>query len=238
MEVIRDMEAYKQEFITFMVESDVLKFGEFTLKSGRKSPFFMNAGAYVTGAQLKRLGEYYAKAIHDTYGDDFDVLFGPAYKGIPLAVVTAIAYSELYGKEVRYCSDRKEEKDHGADKGSFLGSALRDGDRVIMIEDVTTSGKSMEETVPKVKGAADVEIKGLMVSLNRMERGKGSGSALQEIRETYGFPTAAIVTMAEVVEYLYNRPCCGRVVINDTIKGAIDAYYREYGAADMQKEVL
>ena len=232
------MEAYKREFIDFMVESDVLKFGEFTLKSGRKSPFFMNAGAYVTGTQLKRLGEYYAKAIHDTYGDDFDVLFGPAYKGIPLAVVTAIAYSEMYGKEIRYCSDRKEEKDHGADKGSFLGSSLRDGDRVIMIEDVTTSGKSMEETVPKVKGAADVEIKGLMVSLNRMERGKGSGSALQEIRETYGFPTAAIVTMAEVVEYLYNRPCCGRVVIDDGIKQAIDAYYREYGAADAEKEML
>ena len=198
----------------------------------------MNAGAYVTGSQLKRLGEYYAKAIHDTYGDDFDVLFGPAYKGIPLAVVTAIAYSGLYGKEVRYCSDRKEEKDHGADKGSFLGSKLQDGDRVIMIEDVTTSGKSMEETVPKVRDAADVEIRGLMVSLNRMERGKGSGSALQEIRETYGFPTAAIVTMAEVVEYLYNRPCCGRIVINDEIRQAIDAYYREYGAADMQKGIL
>ena len=167
------MEAYKKEFIEFMVESDVLKFGDFTLKSGRKSPFFMNAGAYVTGSQLKRLGEYYAKAIHDTYGDDFDVLFGPAYKGIPLGVVTAIAYSELYGKEVRYCSDRKEEKDHGADKGSFLGSSLKDGDRVVMIEDVTTSCKSMEETVPKVRGAANVEIVGLMVSLNRMEMGLG-----------------------------------------------------------------
>ena len=133
------MEQYKQEFIDFMVESQVLKFGDFTLKSGRKSPFFMNAGGYVTGSQLKKLGEYYAKAIHNKYGDDFDVLFGPAYKGIPLAVVTAMAYSELYGKEIRYCSDRKEEKDHGADKGSFLGSKLQDGDRVVMIEDVTTS---------------------------------------------------------------------------------------------------
>ena len=189
------MESYKQEFIEFMVESDVLKFGEFTLKSGRKSPFFMNAGAYVTGSQLKKLGQYYAKAIHDTYGDDFDVLFGPAYKGIPLGVVTAIAYSDLYGKEVRYCSDRKEEKDHGADKGSFLGSKLKDGDRVIMIEDVTTSGKSMEETVPKVKGAADVTIVGLMVSLNRMEVGKGGEKcALDEIKDLYGFDTAAIVT--------------------------------------------
>ncbi len=224
------MEQYKQEFIEFMVESDVLKFGEFTLKSGRKSPFFMNAGAYVTGSQLMRLGEYYAKAIHDTYGDDFDVLFGPAYKGIPISVVTAVAYSKLYGKEIRYCSDRKEEKDHGADKGSFLGSSLKDGDKVIMIEDVTTSGKSMEETVPKVKGAANVEIIGLMVSLNRMEVGLGGKmSALDEIREKYGFAANAIVSMDEVVEHLYNRPCQGRIIIDDTLKSAIDEYYKEYG---------
>ena len=224
------MEAYKKEFIEFMVDCDVLKFGDFTLKSGRKSPFFMNAGAYVTGSQLKKLGEYYARAIHETYGDDFDVLFGPAYKGIPLGVVTAIAYSELYGKEVRYCSDRKEEKDHGADKGGFLGSKLKDGDRVIMIEDVTTSGKSMEETVPKVRGAADVTIVGLMVSLNRMEVGLGGKvSALEEIKERYGFPTSAIVSMADVVEHLYNKECEGKVVIDDALKAAIDKYYTEYG---------
>ena len=224
------MEQYKQEFIEFMVESDVLKFGEFTLKSGRKSPFFMNAGAYVTGSQLMRLGEYYAKAIHEKYGDNFDVLFGPAYKGIPISVVTAVAFSKLYGKEVRYCSDRKEEKDHGADKGSFLGSSLKDGDRVVMIEDVTTSGKSMEETVPKVRGAANVKIVGLMVSLNRMEMGLGGKmSALDEIRETYSFPTNAIVTMEEVVEHLYNKECQGKIVINDEIKKAIDAYYEQYG---------
>ena len=225
------MEAYKQEFIEFMVDCKVLKFGDFTLKSGRKSPFFMNAGGYVTGSQLMGLGEYYAKAIHDTYGDDFDVLFGPAYKGIPISVVTAIAYSKLYGKEVRYCSDRKEEKDHGADKGSFLGSKLQDGDRVIMIEDVTTSGKSMEETVPKVKGAANVEIVGLMVSLNRMEKGLNSDKcALDEVKETYGFPTAAIVDMSDVVEHLYNKPYKGEVYIDDTLKAAIDAYYEQYGA--------
>ena len=225
------MEQYKQEFIQFMVDSKVLKFGEFTLKSGRKSPFFMNAGGYVTGSQLRKLGEYYAKAIHDKYGDDFDVLFGPAYKGIPLAVVTAIAYSDLYGKEVRYCSDRKEEKDHGADKGSFLGSKLQDGDRVIMIEDVTTSGKSMEETVPKVKGAADVTIVGLMVSLNRMEVGKGGEKcALDEVKDLYGFETAAIVDMNEVVECLYNKEVNGELLIDDTLKAAIDAYYEQYGA--------
>ena len=224
------MEQYKQEFIEFMVDCGVLKFGEFTLKSGRKSPFFMNAGGYVTGSQLMKLGEYYAKAIHDKYGDDFDLLFGPAYKGIPISVATSIAFSKLYGKEIRYCSDRKEEKDHGADKGSFLGSKPQDGDRVVMIEDVTTSGKSMEETVPKVKGAANVEIIGLMVSLNRMEVGaSGEKSALDEIRDTYGFGASAIVTMEEVVEELYNKPCGGQVLIDDEIKAAIDAYYRTYG---------
>lgn len=223
------MEQYKQEFIEFMVESEVLKFGEFTLKSGRKSPFFMNAGAYVTGTQLRRLGEYYAKAIHDNYGLDFDVLFGPAYKGIPLSVATAMAISELYGKDVRYCSNRKEVKDHG-DTGILLGSKLKDGDRVVMIEDVTTSGKSIEETYPIIKAQADVEIKGLIVSLNRMERGKGEKSALEEVRDLYGFPTAAIVSMADVVEHLYNKECRGKIVIDDTLKAAIDAYYEQYGA--------
>ena len=225
------MDTYKEEFIRFMVESDVLKFGDFTLKSGRKSPFFMNAGAYVTGSQLKRLGEYYARAIHETYGDDFDVLFGPAYKGIPISVVTAVAYSDLYGREIRYCSDRKEVKDHGADKGGLLGSPLKDGDRVIMIEDVTTSGKSMEETVPKVRAAADVTIVGLMVSLDRGEKGLESDrSALVEVSEKYGFPAHAIVSMAEVTEALYNREVVGRVLIDDEMKASIDAYYREYGA--------
>lgn len=226
------MEQYKQEFIEFMVESDVLKFGDFTLKSGRKSPFFMNAGAYVTGSQLSRLGEYYAKAIHAAYGDDFDVLFGPAYKGIPIAVVTAEAFSRLYGKEIKYCCDRKEEKDHGADKGGLLGYKPKDGDRVVMVEDVTTSGKSMEETVPKVRAAADVTIVGLMVSLNRQEVGLSGDvtkSALDEVADTYGFPTNAIVSMAEVTEHLYNRECQGKVVIDDTIKSAIDDYYKQYG---------
>ncbi|WP_075721015.1 orotate phosphoribosyltransferase [Roseburia sp. 499] len=224
------MEAYKQEFIEFMVDSEVLKFGEFVLKSGRKSPFFMNAGAYVTGTQLRKLGEYYAKAIHEHYGDDFDVLFGPAYKGIPIGVATAIAYSNLYGKEIRYCSNRKEVKDHGADKGILLGSELKDGDRVVIIEDVTTSGKSMDETVPIIRAQANIEIKGLMVSLNRLERGKGEKSALEEIKELYGFETNAIVTMQDVVEYLYNKPYKGNIYIDDNMKEAIDQYYAQYGA--------
>lgn len=226
------MEAYKQEFIDFMVESRVLKFGDFTLKSGRKSPFFMNAGAYVTGAQLKRLGQYYAKAINAAFGLDFDVLFGPAYKGIPLAVATAIAIDELYGKEVRYCANRKEIKDHG-DTGILLGSGLKDGDRVVMIEDVTTSGKSIDETYPILSAQADLDIKGLVVSLDRMEKGKGDGSALAEVGEKYALQTTAIVTMADVTEYLYNRETANGVIIDDDIKKRIDEYYAQYGAAKL-----
>lgn len=227
------MKDYKRDFIEFMVQSDVLKFGDFTLKSGRKSPFFMNAGAYVTGQQLHRLGQFYAKAIHDSFGLDFDVVFGPAYKGIPLAVVTAIALDELYGKEVRYCADRKEAKDHGADKGNLLGAQLHNGERVVIVEDVTTSGKSIDETYPKLKAAADVQVVGLMVSLNRQEVGKGGRmAAIDEISQKYGFPTASIVTMSEVTEALYDHEVDGKVVIDDQTKAAIDAYYQLYGAKE------
>ena len=183
----------------------------------------MNAGLYVTGSQLTKLGEYYAKAIHDKYGDDFDVLFGPAYKGIPLSVATTMAYSRLYGKEIRYCSNRKEAKDHG-DAGILLGSPIKDGDRIVVIEDVTTSGKSMEETIPIVKAQGDVKIIGLMVSLNRCEKGKGDKGALDEIKDLYGFETGAIVSMKEVVEYLTQKK-----IIDDELKARIDSYYKEYG---------
>lgn len=222
------MESYKKEFIDFMVDCQVLKFGSFTLKSGRQSPFFMNAGAYVTGSQLMKLGEYYAKAIHDNFGDDFDVLFGPAYKGIPLSVACVIAYSKLYGKEIRYCSNRKEAKDHG-DAGILLGSKLKDGDRVVIIEDVTTSGKSIEETYPIVTGQAKVTIVGEIVSLNRMERAADSDkSALDVITEKYKFPARAIVSMDEVIEALYTEG--KKDVITEDIKKAMDEYYAEWGA--------
>ena len=225
------MEEYKKEFIEFMVDSHVLKFGEFTLKSGRKSPFFMNAGAYKSGSQLIKLGEFYARAIHDHYGLDFDVLFGPAYKGIPLTVAATMALSEEYGKEIRYCSNRKEIKDHG-DKGILLGSPISDGDRIVIIEDVTTAGTSIAETMPIISSQADAQVLGLVVSVDRMERGQGEKSALAEISEKYGLRTTAIVTMAEVVEHLHNKPYKGKVIIDDAIKAAIDAYYEEYGARD------
>lgn len=224
------MEDYKREFIEFMVQSNVLKFGDFTLKSGRKSPFFMNAGAYVTGEQLHKLGLYYARAIHDNFGLDFDVVFGPAYKGIPLSVITAMGINELYGKQVLYCSNRKEAKDHGADAGMLLGAELKDGQRVVMVEDVTTSGKSIEETYPLITSIANIEVVGLIVSLNRMEVGKGGKvAALQEVSERWGMPTAAIVSMDEVTEALYNNEVDGKVIIDDTLKSAIDAYYQQYG---------
>jgi len=227
------MEDYKKEFIDFMVECGVLKFGSFTLKSGRQSPFFMNAGAYVTGSQLKRLGEFYAKAIHDNFGDEIDAFFGPAYKGIPLAVVTAVAYSELFGKEIKYCADRKEAKDHGADKGGLLGYQLKDGDRVVIIEDVTTSGKSIEETYPKIKAqetvAGGIKIVGEIVSLNRMEKAPDSDkAALEVISEKYGFPARAIVSMKDVIDALHTNG--DRKIITDEIKAEIDKYYAEYGA--------
>jgi len=222
------MEPYKKEFIEFMVDCGVLKFGDFTTKSGRKTPFFVNTGFYRTGAQLRKLGEYYAKAINDKYGLDFDVLFGPAYKGIPLTVAATMAISEFYDKDIKYCSNRKEVKDHG-DKGILLGSPIADGDKVVIIEDVTTAGTSIGETMPILAAQGDVKVIGLVVSVDRMERGQGSKSALTEIEENYGIATTSIVTMAEVVEHLYNKPYHGKIVIDEILKTAIDAYYEQYG---------
>ncbi len=222
------MEQYKREFIEFMIDCQVLKFGDFVTKSGRKTPFFVNTGFYRTGAQLRKLGTYYAKAIYEKFGLDFDVLFGPAYKGIPLTVAATIAISEQYEKEIRYCSNRKEVKDHG-DTGILLGSPIQDGDRVVIIEDVTTAGTSVKETLPIIKAQGEVHPVGLVVSVDRMERGQGEKSALAEIEELYGLQTTAIVTMEEVVEHLYQRPYNGKVIIDDALKAAIDAYYKQYG---------
>ncbi|MDD6455646.1 MAG: orotate phosphoribosyltransferase [Lachnospiraceae bacterium] len=222
------MERYKQEFIEFMIDCQVLKFGDFVTKSGRKTPFFVNTGYYRTGSQLKRLGEYYAQAIMEAFGGEFDVLFGPADKGIPLSVTTSIALSEKYGVDVRYCSNRKEVKDHG-DVGILLGGPINDGDRVMMIEDVTTSGKSINETMPILQAQGNISVAGLVVSVDRMERGTGEKSAIAELEEKYGMKIHPIVTMAEVIEHLYNKEYKGKVIIDDKIKAAIDAYYEQYG---------
>lgn len=226
------MEDYKKEFIRFMIESGALQFGDFTLKSGRKSPFFMNSGAYVTGRQLKQLGKFYAKAANASFGLDYDLVFGPAYKGIPLSVITAESIYDLFDREVCYCSNRKEAKDHG-DVGSFLGRVPRAGDKVLIVEDVTTSGKSIDETYPLLTQAADVDVVGLLVSLNRQEYGHSKETtALEEVSERYGFPASAIVTMEEVVKFvtedsLTNKD--GEPVISAMTLARIEDYYEEYG---------
>jgi orotate phosphoribosyltransferase len=212
-----------------MIDCQVLKFGDFTTKSGRKTPFFVNTGFYRTGSQLRKLGQYYARAIKDAFGSEFDILFGPAYKGIPLSVTTSIALEEQYGIDVGYCSNRKEAKDHG-EKGILLGSPIADGDKVVIIEDVTTAGTSIKETFPIIKAQGDADVLGLVVSVDRMERGQGEKNALEEIAQTYGMKTTAIVTMEEVVECLWNKPYKGQVIIDDELKAAIDAYYEQYGA--------
>jgi len=221
------MENYKKEFIDFMIECEVLKFGDFVTKSGRKTPFFVNTGFYRSGADGNGMIKYYAKAIRGAFGDNFDILFGPAYKGIPLSVATSMALSEE-GVDVKYCSNRKEVKDHG-DTGILLGSPIKDGDKIVIIEDVTTAGTSIEETLPIIKAQGKVDVLGLVVSVDRCERGQGEKSALVEISEKYGIKTTAIVTMNEVVEYLYNKEVGGRVIIDDKLKSAIDDYYKIYG---------
>lgn len=189
---------YKQQFIKFMVENGVLRFGEFTLKSGRKAPYFINTGNYKSGAQLSKLGEYYAQCIEDN-GIVADTLVGPAYKGIPLAVTTAVSLYTKFGKDLNYCFDRKEVKDHG-EGGLFVGKQLTDGEKVILIEDVMTSGKALREMLPKLKQTANVEIAGMVISVDRMERGLESNlSAVQEVYEEFGVKVYSIVTMADII---------------------------------------
>ncbi|KLE15194.1 orotate phosphoribosyltransferase [Clostridium sp. C8] len=222
------MERYKEEFIEFMIESNVLKFGDFLTKSGRKTPFFINTGNYTTGIQLKKLGEFYAKTIYEHFKEDLDVLFGPAYKGIPLTVTTAISLNELYNINVNYCSNRKEIKDHG-EGGILLGGSIKDDTRIVIVEDVMTAGTSIHETVPILKAQGNIDIRGLIISVDRMEKGKSEKSAQEEIKEIFGISTYPIVTMKEIVTYLYNREINGKVYIDDNMKKTIDEYYTKYG---------
>ena len=223
------METYKQQFIEFMVEAGVLTFCDFTTKSGRKTPYFINTGRYSTGAQLTRLGDFSASAIEQAVGRSFDVLFGPAYKGIPL-VVTASMALERRGHDVGFCFNRKEAKDHG-EGGALVGAALNDGARVLIIEDVTTAGTSIRETLPLLRAAAAVEFAGLVVSVDRQERGTGERSALQEIQSEFGLKTFAIVTIDEVLEHLKGREFGGRVVLDQARYEQALEYRARYGAA-------
>ena len=215
---------YKQQFIKFMVENGVLKFGEFTLKSGRKAPYFINTGNYKSGAQLSKLGEYYAQCIADN-GISADTLVGPAYKGIPLAVTTAVSLYNKFGKDLNYCFDRKEVKDHG-EGGLFVGKQLTDGERVILIEDVMTSGKALREMLPKLKQAANVEIAGMVISVDRMERGlESSLSAVQEVYKEFGVKVYSIVTMQDIIDAIEDGTIEGREYLQ-----AMKDYRKTYGA--------
>lgn len=222
-----DMQAYKQRFIEFMVRVGVLTFGDFVTKSGRQTPFFVNTGRYRTGAQIAELGGYYADAIERHLPDGFDVLFGPAYKGIPLAVATAVAL-HTRGTNVGFCFNRKEAKDHG-EGGALVGGPLADGDRVLLIEDVTTAGTSIRETVPLLRGTARVNIVGLVVSVDRMERGSGPQNALAEIRDSYELCAFSIVDIEEVMDYLRGREIDGRVVLTQELWEKMREYRDHYG---------
>jgi len=222
------MDKYKEEFIEFMVRSKALTFGDFVTKSGRKTPFFINTGNYCTGSQLEKLGRYYAEALERNLGGGYNVLFGPAYKGIPLAVAASSALSVHYGRDVGFCFNRKEAKDHG-EGGVMVGHKLKSGDRVVIIEDVTTAGTSVRESVPLIKSYAGVEVVGLVVSVDRMERGTGSKSALAELRDEFGFAAFSIVNIEEIVGYLHNREIDGAVVLNDEIMQRINEYRSVYG---------
>lgn len=222
------MNAYKEEFITFMVRAGVLTFGDFTTKSGRKTPYFINTGNYKTGAQAAQLGDYYAACIQENLPQGVDCLFGPAYKGIPLAVAAASSLYRSYGRDLPYCFNRKEAKDHG-EGGSMVGYKPQAGDRVAIIEDVVTAGTAVRETIELFKSVADVDLTALFVSVDRMERGTGERTTLNELRDDHGIRVFPIVTVLEVIEYLHNRPVDGKVLIDDEMKGKMEAYLKEYG---------
>lgn len=222
------MEAYKKDFIDFMVESKVLTFGDFTTKSGRKTPFFINTGNYKTGRQIARLGEFYAKAIQSRFVK-VEILFGPAYKGIPLVITTSMALTSLFNNDVSFCFNRKEVKDHG-EGGSLVGSKLQNGDRVLIIEDVTTAGTSIRETIPLLKSVAAIEVVGLIVSVDRMEKGLGEKTALTELQEEFAMPTGAIVTLDEIIDHLYNNEDSAEQIIDDATMKRIEEYRKKYGA--------
>ncbi|MCK5129360.1 MAG: orotate phosphoribosyltransferase [Clostridiales bacterium] len=218
---------YKQEFIEFMVRSDVLTFGDFTTKSGRKTPYFVNTGKYKTGAQISKLGDYYAACIKEHINDEVDALFGPAYKGIPLAVTTASSLFRNYEMDISYTFNRKEAKDHG-EGGTIVGYKPKDGDKIVIIEDVITAGTSIRESVPLLKSIADVDITSVVISVDRLERGKGDKTTLQEIKDDFGIKTYSIVNTHDIIEYLHNKEIDGKVIINDDMKAKMKEYMALY----------
>ena len=222
------MDNVKKELIELMVRSGVLIFGDFTTKSGRKTPYFVNTGNFKTGAQLDKLGALYAAKINQVVGDEFDMLFGPAYKGIPLACAAAIHLSGEFGIDKPYCFNRKEEKDHG-EGGAIVGYAPKDRDRVVITEDVITAGTAVRETIDLFKTVAAVEFKAIIISVDRREKGTGDKSALDEIEQNFGIKVHPIVTVYDIIEYLYNNPVDGKIYIDDNIKSMMEQYLGVYG---------
>ena len=219
---------YKEEFIAFMVRSGVLTFGDFVTKSGRKTPYFVNTGNYKTGAQAAQLGDYYAACIQEHLPDGVDCLFGPAYKGIPLAVAAASSLYRNYGRDLPYCFIRKEAKDHG-EGGSMVGYKPQDGDRVVIVEDVVTAGTAVRESLALFQALGDLKVTALIVSVDRMERGTRDCSTLDELRADHGIAVYPIVTVREILAFLHNREIDGRVYIDDAMKARMEAYLAEYG---------
>ena len=220
---------YQEEFIHFMLRSGVLTFGDFFTKSGRKTPYFINTGNYKTGAQAAKLGDYYAACIHEHLSEDVNALFGPAYKGIPLAVTAAASLYRDYGVDMAYCFNRKEAKDHG-EGGSMVGYKPQNGDRIAIVEDVVTAGTAVRESIQLFKTVADVTITDLFVSVDRMERGTGERSALQELQEEYGIQVHPIVTIRQIMDTLYQKPVDGKVYIDDAMRARMEDYLAQYGA--------
>ena len=226
------METYKQQFIEFMVRSEVLTFGDFVTKSGRSTPYFVNTGKYRTGMQMERLGEFYADSIEafvNESGQGIDVLFGPAYKGIPLVVTASIALARR-GRDVAFTFNRKEAKEHG-EGGVLVGHTPIDGDKVLWVEDVTSAGTSIRETVPVMQAAADIELTGLVISVDRAERGTGQLSGLAQVGEDFGMSTFSIVTVHEVIEHLAGRVIEGTVALDEQRVDAMHGYLSQWGTS-------
>lgn len=212
-----------------MLNANVLSFGDFITKSGRKTPYFINTGNYRTGEQIARLGEFYAASIQNHLGSEFDLLYGPAYKGIPLVVTTAVALYKNYNVNVPFCFNRKEVKDHG-EGGNFIGQLPSDTDRIVIVEDVVTAGTAVRESLQILKGVSKAKVIAVAVSVDRMEKGTGEKSTLAELEESLGIRTFAIVTIEEIISYLYNREVNGKVLLDDKLKEKVDQYRKEYGA--------
>ena len=217
-----------REFVEFLLDTGVLAFGDFQTKSGRRTPYFLDFARFSRGSEVRRLGAFYAQAIRARLGEDFDVLFGPAYKGIPLVVASALALASEHGRDVSFCFNRKEEKDHG-EGGRLVGHSLRDGERVLIVEDVTTAGTSIRETVPLLRAAAKIQLAGLVVAVDRQERGTGEQSALRELEREFGMPCFAIATIDEIVATLAGENRAGRARLDPDLLARIHAYRAQYG---------